>query len=196
MSGKERDFTVIDFEEFVNAFGHESMEMERPADIDAYNIVFYDFCGRAEEQDLVEFSGALINERPDDGAQWLSKEEFVTVFNYLLRFNKTYKSKTCELRISVTPVMDDAYQQERERVLEEFGTILRTSLRRSDIIMQKENDFYLLLPDLSEQNKISVLGRIRRNLMKEGLYPVVKMRADAMMLEPDRMYETWYRVAI
>ena len=96
----------------------------------------------------------------------------------------------------MTPVMDDAYQQESERILTEFGTILRNSLRRSDIIMQKENDFYLLLPDLSEQNKISVLGRIRRNLMKEGLYPVIKMRADAMMIEPDRMYETWYRVAI
>ena len=92
------------------------------------------------------------------------------------------------------PVMDDAYQQESERILTEFGTILRNSLRRSDIIMQKENDFYLLLPDLSEQ--ISVLGRIRRNLMKEGLYPVIKMRADAMMIESDRMYETWYRVAI
>ena len=82
------------------------------------------------------------------------------------------------------------------KIEQDTGTILRNSLRRSDIIMQKENDFYLLLPDLSEQNKISVLGRIRRNLIKEGLYSIVKMRADAMMIEPDRMYETWYRVAI
>jgi len=196
MSGKEKELTVIDFEEFVNEFGRESGEMDRSGDMDAYNIVFFDFCGKAEVQDLIEFNGALINERLDDGAQWLSEEEFVTVFNYMLRFNKTYKSRTCELRISVTPVMDDAYQQESERILTEFGTILRNSLRRSDIIMQKENDFYLLLPDLSEQNKISVLGRIRRNLIKEGLYSIVKMRADAMMIEPDRMYETWYRVAI
>ena len=34
--------------------------------------------------------------------------------------------------------------------------------------MRRENDFYLLLPDLSEQNKLTVLSRIRRNLQKAG----------------------------
>ena len=62
--------------------------------------------------------------------------------------------------------------------------------------MRRENDFYLLLPDLSEQNKLTVLSRIRRNLQKAGLYSAVDMSVDSIIIGPDREYETWYRVAV
>ena len=163
---------------------------------DTYNLAFYDFVGKGGSQDLAEFNEALLDGDAEDGAQWVEQREFRTIYNYLRRFNRTYNYVACEMRFTVDLLLGDFDENEYEDVLRNFGLILHDSLRRSDIIMQNESSFYLLLPDLSEQDKLAVINRIRRNLKREGLYQVLLMRVDTMMIGPDREYETWYQVAV
>jgi len=161
-------------------------------EMDTFSLEFYDYAEK-EAQDLAEFNETLQDPTTDNGAQWMAEEEFRTLYNFIRRFNHTYKSFACEMRISVTTFVEE---DQEEELLETFGKLLHNSLRRSDIIMRRANDFYLLLPDLSEQNKLSVLSRIRRNLQKAGLYSAVDMSVDSIIIGPDREYETWYRVAV
>ena len=72
------------------------------------------------------------------------------------------------MRISLTAYVEE---EEDEDLILTFGEILHNSLRRSDIIM-------------------------RRNMQREGLYSSVDMSVDSMIIEPDRDYETWFRVAV
>ena len=143
-------FTIIDFEEFVDRFAGENVS--RKAD-------------DAVEMDLQEFNASLLDDVEQEGAQWVGLDEFRTVYKYMRKFNHTYKSVACEIRLTIDPVMDDAYLQEKERILIQCGEIIRKSLRGSDIIMQNENQFYLLLSDLKEADKVSVLNRIRKPLL-------------------------------
>ena len=53
---------------------------------------------------------------------------------------------------------------------DEFEKILHKTLRDNDIIMQRGNCFYIRLSGLSEEGKRAVVGRIMKNLEKEGLY--------------------------
>ena len=47
------------------------------------------------------------------------------------------------MRLSMTMYVEE---EEEDELLYEVGQIIHNSLRRSDIIMRKENDFYLLVP--------------------------------------------------
>ena len=54
---------------------------------------------------------------------------------------------------------------------EEFAEILQRTLRRSDIIFQsRPNQFFIVLPELSEQDVKSVLERIYKELTAAEYY--------------------------
>ena len=77
---------------------------------------------------------------------------------------------------------------------EEFENVLRKTLRDNDIILRKDNCYYLRLSGLTEEGKNRVVGRVIKNLEKEGLCSVLNMNVDASVLEEER--EDWYRIAV
>ena len=78
---------------------------------------------------------------------------------------------------------------------EEFENILRKTLRDNDIILRKDNCYYLKLNGLTEEGKNRVVSRIIKNLEKEGLYSSLNLNVDASVLEEERE-EGWYRIAV
>ncbi|MCR5292998.1 MAG: hypothetical protein K6E28_09020 [Eubacterium sp.] len=180
------EMNVIDFEEFVNMFNQTAVDYN---DIDL-EFEDYDY----EIQNLSSFNDAISDGALDNVALWIENDEFGILYNYLRRYNNTYKNLACEMRFTVT--VDDRYIDREELILSNFGIVLCNSLRKSDVITQHGNDFYILLPGLTEENKVSVLSRIRKNLQKENLYQFIEMSVDTMVIGPDAEYETWYRVAV
>ena len=78
---------------------------------------------------------------------------------------------------------------------DELEKVLYKSLRDNDIIRRRGNCFDIRLEGLSEAAKNAVVGRIMKNLKKEGLYPVVNLNVDASVLE-DKEEEARYRIAV
>ncbi len=163
---------------------------------DTFEMIFYDFGVVEEAPGLAAFNETLKDEAEGPGARMADELEFRTVYNYIRRYSSTFQTVACEMKMTITPVMDDVYNRDQEMIIEEFGRILHTSLRKSDTIMQKNNSFYMILPDMSDQNKMVVIDRIRKKMQLAGLYNVVIMSVDTLMIGPDMEQETWFKVAM
>ncbi len=62
--------------------------------------------------------------------------------------------------------------------------------------MRRGNCFYIRLSGLSEEGKRAVVGRIMKNLEKEGLYSRLNLDVDASVLAEEDPAETWYPIAV
>ena len=150
----------------------------------------------AEEavDNLNDFNDSIRVDGEETGAQWVDKNEFAAIYNYMRRFNHSYKTISCELMITVNPLVDD--KEEWEDIFQDFGDVVHGCLRKSDSIMRRANQFFLLLPDVTEQNKLVIINRIKSRLQDNGVYYMVDINMDAMTIGPDMEYETWYNVAV
>ena len=85
-------------------------------------------------------------------------------------------------------------------MFEEFGVIICGSLRKSDLMMQEdENQFFLLLPELSEEFVETVFARIRNQWKNTEYYDKTNIRFDAEVVsetESVRDDQRHYRVNI
>ena len=55
--------------------------------------------------------------------------------------------------------------------MEEFGNVIQRSIRKSDVLMQrKQNSFFLVLPELSDENVDVVISNIMNEWDKTGFY--------------------------
>ena len=114
----------------------------------------------------------IVEERGSrSGAMLLGQDSFSWNYRFIMRFIKRYKGEASKIIFSVSSVGDAA---EMTETIEEFSSVLQKTLRISDIIMQnRANQFFLLLPELSENDVENVVGRILRSWemkrSKEGL---------------------------
>ncbi|MBQ7564412.1 MAG: diguanylate cyclase [Lachnospiraceae bacterium] len=127
----------------------------------------------------VEFSGTealnkelkrmtrVIEERGEAGsAMWLGQDAFAWIYRFLLRFMKRHNGLAMKLLFSLS-TKDPGANLEFAEAVNHFGEILLKMLRKSDIVMQsKPNQFFLLLPDLSEKDAPIVLNRINKEWEK------------------------------
>lgn len=151
---------------------------------------------RDVNMDLNEFNESIRVEGTESGAEWVDQTQFAAIYNYMKRFNNSYNAISCELMITVNPIMDDNDDVEFEDIMDEFGSEVHGCLRKSDSIMRKGNSFYLLLPEMTEQNKLVVINRIKSRLQDNGVYYLVDISIDAMMIGPEMEYATWNKVAV
>ena len=103
----------------------------------------------------------ILAERNDRGdALLLGLEPFSFIYRFLKRFDMRYGGKTGRALF----VLSGGNSDDEQILMEEsshFCELLKTQLRRSDIILQsKPNQFFLLLPELSEVDGIRVIERI------------------------------------
>ena len=92
----------------------------------------------------------------------LGMEQFSFIYRFVKRFGMRYGGKAVKLLFVLSEKgADGAQSQKLGDTAAKFGLCLQDTLRRSDIMLQsKPNQFFLLLPELSEADFPKVLQRI------------------------------------
>ncbi len=157
---------------FVPEYGTDFKELFRMADKALYHVKqngkhgyeVYDQNteNEPEEEDLaLELKRAvrLVEERgAARGAMLLGRDDFATSYRFIIRFTKRYRGKATKLLFALRPAEPG---MDISPAVVQFGELLRTSLRKSDIIMRnRSNQFFALLYDLSEEYEPNVVGRL------------------------------------
>ena len=124
----------------------------------------YDPSSFAEEKsDDIESEFArmirIVEERNlGDGAQLLGKDAFTATYRYIMRSLKRYKR--CAVRI-LFALSREGSDEDYAQKAAAFGRILRRNLRKSDIVLHnKTGRFFVLLPELSENDAEGVIARV------------------------------------
>ena len=130
----------------------------------------YDPANFAEEKnDDIESDFArllrIVEERNSgDGAQILGKDAFTAAYRYIMRNLKRYKRSAVRLLFSLSDEGNDEAFSDKAAA---FGRILHKNLRKSDIILHnKTGQYFVLLPELSEDKAETVIARILKTAGK------------------------------
>ena len=113
-----------------------------------------------KEMDL-ETITAILEERIEaPSAMWMGREVFGSIYKYMVRYINRYHN--CAYRVLLTvkagPELDDA---RRAEIIVAFKSMIRTSLRNSDVMMEcGEHQLFLLLPEVTDKNIERVINRL------------------------------------
>ncbi|MBO5566058.1 MAG: diguanylate cyclase [Succinivibrio sp.] len=112
------------------------------------------------QQEMERVSKIVDNRNDKDGALMLSIDQFSTIYRFIQRFSVRYGGKASKFLFVLSGDDPEALKQ----ATAQFSECLKRTLRRSDIIMQnKPNEFFLLLPELSEEDTSAVMSRIMKS---------------------------------
>ncbi len=116
------------------------------------------------EMELARVSQILGERGERKGAMILGKEAFSWNYRFIIRFIERYSAVASKMLISLSSV--DLGVPAREDI-EEFTKILKNNLRSSDIIFQnRPNQFFIVLPLLSDEDSPKVLERVVNSWQK------------------------------
>ena len=122
--------------------------------------------GLSHEEDIKrEFSRIMqiVEERHSrGGALSLSLEQFSFIYRFVRRFYMRYGGMVIKLMFMLSKEETTAgHEHSLKEAAEKFSLCLQDTLRKSDMFLQnKPNQFFLLLPELSEGEFPNVLRRI------------------------------------
>ncbi len=107
----------------------------------------------------------LLEERSvENCALWLGQEAFGYIYRFLIRYIKSYHGVAHKALFTLQKKegVDYGVRDEKFRdASEQLGAVLKKTVRKSDIMMQIQlNQFFLLLPELTDENSDSVKSRI------------------------------------
>lgn len=129
----------------------------------------------SKEMDL-ETITAILEERIEaPSAMWMGREVFGSIYKYMVRYINRYHN--CAYRVLLTVKagleLDDA---RRAEIIVAFKSMIRTSLRNSDVMMEcGEHQLFLLLPEVNEFNIERVINRLMGKWNQSELSPEVKV---------------------
>lgn len=133
----------------------------------------------ASIEELHRISRLLEEKDATNAALWLNQESFGIAYRFMLRYIKSYHSIAYRALVTLNQ-KEEMEVEEFVRISDEFGKVINSSLRKSDMMMQcKPNQYFLLLPELSEEYVESVFARIRNEWRKSGHYDITTIRFDA-----------------
>ena len=120
-------------------------------------------------EDALDLDGELsrmiqiLDERGEGNeAMWVGQEAFTWIHRFNKRFLNRYESVETHILFLLSSQIQGG-EVETAVAEEQFGDLLKKSLRKSDVIMQARSDRYLvLLPGLAEGNVNEVAERIVR----------------------------------
>ncbi len=175
--------------EYEKLFQKASKALEYVKQSGGRNIAFYELNDDEYKSvnDLERISDSMEERGSDRGAMWLNHEDFSIVYRFLRRYIETYENLACKMLITFTPIRDDMSQEEFNKIFQGFGSMINALLRKSDIMMQsRNNQFYLLLPEMNEKYMELVAKRIERKWKEVKLDRLMDMSIDARMIEPTK----------
>jgi len=175
--------------EYEKLFQKASKALEYVKQSGGRNIAFYELNDDEYKSvnDLERISDSMEERGSDRGAMWLNHEDFSIVYRFLRRYIETYENLACKMLITFTPIRDDMSQEEFNKIFQGFGSMINALLRKSDIMMQsRNNQFYLLLPEMNEKYMELVANRIEKRWKEVNLDRLMDMSIDARMIEPTK----------
>ena len=175
--------------EYEKLFQKASKALEYVKQAGGRSIAFYELNDEEYKSinDLERISDSMEERGSDRGAMWLNHEDFSIVYRFLRRYIETYENLACKMLITFTPIRDDMSQEEFNKIFQGFGSMINALLRKSDIMMQsRNNQFYLLLPEMNEKYMELVAKRIEKRWKEVKLDRLMDMSIDARMIEPTK----------
>ena len=97
-------------------------------------------------------------------AMWMGKEAFGNVYRYMVRYMDRYSGTAYKVLFTAKFIRRDLPDAEKQTIMVSLRELLQESLRGSDIMMQLGyNHFFLMLPQISDNNISHVIDRIMRS---------------------------------
>ena len=115
-----------------------------------------------DAKDNIQRLSMILDERNiTNNAMWLGQDAFKSVYRFMMRFIRTYKGMAYKVLITISPTDESFGGNEFAELIKKLGNLLTGVLRKSDIMMQsKDNQFFILLPEISDEYIESVMSRI------------------------------------
>ncbi len=131
----------------------------------------------SDQIDSLNKLNMILDERAvQHHAMWIGPETFVEIYHYILRFIRRYHENAYKALFTMFPENGEMSEAEFSDKMAEFGECIRNSLRNSDIMMRSSNNqFFVLLPRVTEETISVVTERILKNWERSENSPGVKI---------------------
>ncbi|MCR4591261.1 MAG: diguanylate cyclase [Lachnospiraceae bacterium] len=156
-----------------------------------YKIYDQDIINGSREEDLdLELSNMIqiMSERGEGkGAMLLGQEAFSWNYHFVERFLIRYGGTAVRILFSLSSEESGMIFSE---MVSEFGKVLRNTLRRTDMILQwQQNRYFVVLPLLAERDISKVIDRIMKAWNESGYPGRVNIKYVTSLLRKER-YES------
>ena len=145
--------------------------------------------------DINDISRVLEERNAGNYALWLGQDAFSNIYRFIIRYIQSYHSVAYKLLFTLVCTGDETKPADADTV-SAFGEILNKSLRKSDIMMQSgRNQFFLLLPELSDKYINDVTERILKTWENSKRNKGVKVLSEAAVISYEDMIgdDSWRR---
>ncbi|MCR5226620.1 MAG: diguanylate cyclase [Eubacterium sp.] len=169
---------------FVPEFGDSYEDLFHKADkalatakqIGNHGCSFYEPSPRDREMvyDIGKITEKLDEDSELRGAMWLDSVYFGIVYRYIRRYLSTYGEDAAKMLITLDLTADNIGEEHFHQIVKEFGKVIVSALRRSDVVFQsRSNQFFLLLPKMNEEFIDKMSSRIKKKFREAGLDDVM-----------------------
>jgi diguanylate cyclase (GGDEF) domain len=169
---------------FVPEYGDSYEDLFHKADkalatakqIGNHGCSFYEPSPRDREMvyDIGKITEKLDEDSELHGAMWLDSVYFGIVYRYIRRYLSTYGEDAAKMLITLDLTADNIGEEHFHQIVKEFGKVVVSALRRSDVVFQsRSNQFFLLLPKMNEEYIDKMSSRIKKKFREAGLDDVM-----------------------
>ena len=146
-----------------------------------HGCAFYDMDetqdGAGRIADISKFMDEAGDER---GALWLEYDYFSVVYKFYRRYIQTYGGVAAKMLVKVKPKVNNIGEEHFKQIVRDFGKIINVTHRKSDLMMQSgSSQFFLLLPEITEEYIEKVTRRIEKRWIDVGLNGVMDISIES-----------------
>lgn len=135
---------------------------------------------------LQRFSQMFGEVQPHNGAFLIKPESFDYLYQFLIRYTITYHRTACKLLFTIMPKSPNLDTNCYAEAITAFGDQISSMLRKSDLIAQvQDNQYLLLLPEITEPNADKLIERLMRGWESKGFAATVIVQYEKEMIDGD-----------
>ena len=113
----------------------------------------------------------ILEERSvSTNAMWMGQDAFINIYRYMMRYMERYHGVAYRVLFTLTMASGEYNQEEQEEIRDRFRTLIQSSLRNSDVMLEVSgNQIFLLLPGILEDNIHVVTDRMTARWRRDGM---------------------------
>ncbi len=135
---------------------------------------------------LQRFSQMFGEVQPHNGAFLIKPESFDYLYQFLIRYTITYHRTACKLLFTIVPKSPNLDANCYAEAITAFGDQISSMLRKSDLIAQvQDNQYLLLLPEITEPNADKLIERLMHGWENKGFAATVVVQYEKEMIDGD-----------